>query len=123
MNINHNIDKNSHYFILMHPLEKFGPITIKTSTSHEKWVECEVDETNYKVNDGYKIELKSLEKGYGSEIFYQEDFISFLEKKIKVVKKEYDDQIVVPDNWIEPLSGNIYLKHIDYTLTRKRKKR
>ena len=67
------IDRNAHYFVLMHPLEGvaipgYGAIVFTSSNTREKWVECEIVEERYKLEDGYKIELKSVEDGYGKEV-------------------------------------------------------
>jgi len=72
----------------MHPLENcLGLIFFKSSTSREKWVECEVVEERYKVDDGYKIELRAIEDGYGKETYYQCDFLGLLDAGY-IIKKE-----------------------------------
>ena len=106
------IDKNAHYFTLMHPLEAFmipgyGAIVMTSSDSREKWVECVV------------VELRSIEEGYGKEEFYIEDFIS-LEKLGYIVKKEpglHCEEI----EWEEPLGGSARVRHAAYVLTKKNK--
>ena len=118
MSKKYSIDKDAHYFVLMHPLERFGPIVFKSNMRREKWVECVVVEENYKVDDDYKIELRSIEEGYGKETFYQEDFISFLNSNIKIVKKDTDDMVCTEETWIEPLCGDVFLRHSAYTLTK-----
>ena len=82
----YNIDKNAHYFVLMHPLECYGPIVITSSLNREKWVECIIVEERYKVDDGYKVELRALDENYGREIFYQEDFISWVKFMYTCIK-------------------------------------
>ena len=62
------IDRNAHYFLLMHPLEGvaipgYGAIVYTSSTTREKWVECEIVEERYKLEEGYKVELRSVEEG------------------------------------------------------------
>ncbi len=121
MNNIYGIDKKSHYFVLMHPIELYGPVAIKSSGTREKWVECVIVEESYKVDDGYKVELRSIEEGYGKETFYQEDFISLLNSGSVVVKKEAEDMVCVEEKWREPLSGSVYLEHSAYTLKRTKK--
>lgn len=112
------IDKNKHYFILMHPLECFGIFCFTSSTTREKWVECEIVEERYKVSDGYKVELRAIESGYGKETYYQSDFESLV-KKGYILEKTSDNQYVKEITWIEPLSGVTYLKHSAYVVTDK----
>ena len=114
------IDKKAHYFVLMHPLEgvyipPFGSILYTSSTTREKWVECVIVEDHYKISDGYKIELRSIEPGYGRELFYIEDFINELDRNIHIVKKEPDMECV-EETWLEPLTENVNICHSAYTL-------
>ena len=110
------IDKNKHYFILMHPMENFFGICFTSSITREKWVECEIVENRYKLADGYKVELKSIEDGYGIETFYQEDFESMVESGY-IIPKTNDKQHVKEIEWIEYLCDNVYLKHSAYVVT------
>ena len=110
------IDKNRHYFILMHPLESFLGICFTSSNTREKWVECEIIENRYKLADGYKVELKSIEDGYGAETFYQDDFKSLISKGI-IIPKTNDNQYVKEIVWIENLCGSTYIKHSAYIVT------
>lgn len=105
----YDIDKGSHYFVLMHPLENvLGLVFYTSSNTREKWVECEVVEERYKVEDGYKVELRSIEPGYGKETFYQCDFNSLMQHG-SIVKKTREDQHVEEISWIEPLCGTANL--------------
>jgi glutamyl/glutaminyl-tRNA synthetase len=70
-----NIDTSIHYFALMEPVETIlgmdfvfygGPDTLR-------WFECEVDESNYCVADGYKITLRNI-NGREYHDYYQSDF-------------------------------------------------
>lgn len=111
------IDKTKHYFILMHPLENFyGLIYFTSSCTREKWVECEIVEDIYKVADGYKVTLQSVEQGYGRRSFYQEDFEKLLRDGY-ILEKTSDNQYVKEITWIEPLSSITYLKHSAYIVT------
>jgi len=113
------IDRNAHYFLLMHPLEGvaipgYGAIVYTSSTTREKWVECEIVEERYKLEEGYKVELRSVEEGYGKETLYIEDFLSHLEKGY-IVKKEPEMECVEV-HWEEPLTSTVNLHHSAYTL-------
>lgn len=111
------IDKEKHYFVLMHPIENvFGLIFYTSSNTREKFVECEIVEDRYKVSDGYKVTLKSIEPGYGWEHFYQEDFLSLLEKGI-IVEKTSAGQHVEEIFWREHLCGDAYLEHSAYVVS------
>ncbi len=114
----YDIDKQAHYFALMRPLE--GIITpsfsimYTTNSSREKWVECVIVEERYKIDNGYKLELRSIEPGYGKRDYYIEDFLSALASGY-IVKKEPDMQCV-EEGWDEPLTDNVHLHHSAYTL-------
>ena len=58
-----HINKDIHYFCLMHPIDysfsHFG-IAFTSSSDEPIWFECEVDESRYKVDDNYKITLKAI---------------------------------------------------------------
>ena len=115
-NINNYIDKNKHYYILMHPLEglctPWGPLVYVSSSTREKWVECEIVDDEY-VDRG-KIKLRSVEEGYGSEKFYIEDFISHI-KSGHIVPKD-ENLECVEEEWTEPIYRSCYLHHSAYTL-------
>ncbi len=126
MNLNNKIDRDAHYFLLMHPLEYlvipgFGMVWYKSDSTREKWVECKIVEDRYKLSDNnnYKIELKSIEEGYGKEILYIEDFVSRLNSGY-IVKKTSQDMCCVEEKWIEPLTNNTYLHHSAYVLKREK---
>lgn len=114
------IDRNAHYFVLLHPLEitlvpPYGAIVSTSNMTREKWVECVIDEERYKLDEGYKIELKSIEPGYGRENFYIEDFLSNLESGYRIVKKEPEMECVEV-HWDEPLTPTVHVHHSAYTL-------
>ena len=115
MNIPKDFDKKAHYYDLRHPLEGLkGFLEYTTSNSREKWVECEIVEDEYKIEDGYNILLRSLEPGYGSKSYDQYTFFSFLKNGL-IVKKEPGMECV-EEHWEEPLTNNINLHHSAYTL-------
>lgn len=78
--------KNIRIFAPMRPLEMIGfipGIAFKSSDSEEKVVECEIDESRYKVKDNYKITLKSIDKPdngafFGKEHYYISDLNSII---------------------------------------------
>ena len=117
------VNPDAHYFILMHPLETTGlpGLYATSSLTRAKWVECIVDEKHYKLEDGYKVELRSIEEGYGREAFYLEDF---LDLKIKGYIVEKVPGIHCEEvEGREPIPGtNAYYNHSAYVLTRKQKK-
>ena len=124
--MNEKIDKNAHYFILMKPYTNYpalsgGNLHIKLSSSREKWVECVIVEDRYKISDNYKIEVQSLEEGYGRKTFYIGDFLGLLETGY-IVKKEFEDMRCVEEKWIEPIYGKAYVEHSAYTVKRVLKK-
>lgn len=105
----YGIDKNAHYFVSMHPLEDaFGLIYYTSSDSPEVFVECEIVEDEYKVDDGYKVKLRSLSPYFGSETFYQNDFISLL-KSGHIFKKESESDHVEYYSEREYLTDNVYV--------------
>ena len=114
------IDRDAHYFALMHPLEgvylpPLGAIVYTSSSTREKWVECEIVEDRYRLQDGYKVELSSIEPGYGRASFYIDDFKTELVRNTRVVKKEPDMECV-EETWLEPLTNNVNICHSAYTL-------
>lgn len=112
----YGIDKSAHYFILMHPLESIlGLITFTSSNTREKWVECEVVEEQYKVDEEYKVELRSIEPGYGKETYYQCDFKNHLERGF-IIKKSSESQHVEEVTWKEPFLNNTFLVHSAYVV-------
>ena len=109
------INKDSHYFILMRPLE-YMPllgIAFTSSNSKEKWVECKIVEDRYKLSDGYKVTLEALEEGYGREHYYQTDFKRLLEQGY-IIEKTSPTQIVKEISWIEQITPFGYFVHSGY---------
>lgn len=112
----YGINKNHHYFILMHPLESaFGIIFWTSSNTRKKWVECEIIEDNYKVDDNYKVQLRSIESGYGNETYYQSDFEQLLKEGF-IIEKTREDQHVEEIKWFEHLCGSAYLVTSGYVV-------
>lgn len=111
------IDKNKHYFVRMRPINIVPLIgwCYTSSSDPEKWVECEVVEDRYKVEDGYKITLQSIEDGYGREHYYQTDFDSLLRSGF-VLEKERESQHVELIKWSEPLTSFVNICHEAYVV-------
>ena len=113
----YNIDKNAHYFILTRPLDYFPLLGMFIGKSYgfgypEIWAEFEVVEEQYKVDDGYKIELRAIDPIYGKETFYQCDFESMVESGKNIIKKTSDKQHVEEITWMEPLWENVRTVHV-----------
>lgn len=104
------IDKSKHYFYKMRKLNYINtPVftfTFTSSSDKETWVECEIVEDRYKIDDGYKVTLRALDKFYGEEHFYQMDFEHLLEDG-RIIVKTKDNQHVENVTWYEPISHNI----------------
>ena len=110
--VKEKIDKTKHYFALMRHLE-YVPIigwAFTSSTTPERWVECEIVEDRYKVDDGYKVTLRAIENGFGQEHYYQSDFESLVEQGY-IIMKTKEHQHVEDVSWIEPLTDLAYLVH------------
>lgn len=111
------IDKNKHCFVRMQPINivPFIGWTYTTSSDTEKWVECEVVEDRYKLEDGYKVTLQSIENGYGREHFYQSDFESLINQGFILVK-EGKSQHVELVKWYEPITPYVSVYHEAYVV-------
>lgn len=111
------IDKSKHYFVRMLPINIFPLIgwTYTVSSDPEKWVECEIVEDRYKVEDGYKVTLQSIEDGYGREDYYQLDFEILLKSGI-IFEKQRETQHVELVKWHEPLTASVNLQHEAYVI-------
>ena len=119
MNKSNNIDMKAHYFVLMHPVEfllvpGYGVLTYISSNTREKWVECEISVERFKAPELYKLDLVSVEPGYGLKSMYVEDFLSALEDG-RIVKK-LPNMKCVEEAWEEPLTKNVNVRHSAYTL-------
>lgn len=111
----YNIDKDAHYYILTRPMDYIPILGLylgKTygPTTPMVWAEFEIVEERYKVEDGYKVELRAINPVYGKETFYQCDFESMIESG-NIIKKTGDRQHVEEVTWMEPLWENVRLVH------------
>ena len=108
--MNHNIDKNAHYFILTRPMDYIPLFGMYIGKTHgvgfpNEWAECEIVEERYKLDDGYKVELRAINPVYGKETYYQCDFEKLVEDGY-IIKKTSDKQHVEELTWHEPISGS-----------------
>lgn len=110
------IDRNKHYWVKMNPLEVFFGIIALRDGNYDKaqWVECEVDESRYKLDDHYKVTLKALDERYGSESFYQTDFRSMLRDGFIVEADGKKRPRFVVER--ERLCGDVFIEHSGYIL-------
>ena len=110
------IDKDKHYWIRLNPLEiYFGIIALRDGNPDKAmWVECEVDESRYKIDEGYKVTLKALDERYGSRSFYQMDFESMLKDGSAIEA----DGVIKPTFVVERqrLCGNVFIEHSGYIM-------
>ena len=107
----YGIDKNAHYFVPLHPLEGCFGVSFTSSNTPEILVECKINEDRYKVDDGYKVTLESLDPRFGTETFYQSDFYDCLYRNSnhKIFKKNSDNEHVEYYSEREYLTDNVYL--------------
>ena len=94
----YGIDKNAHYFMRMHPMSSLWFVDDCSS-----WVECKIDESQYKVDDGYKVTLVPLDPRYASRSFYQSDVYDMM------IKKTSEDMKVRTVIEYIPLTDNVHL--------------
>jgi len=109
----YNINKDSHYFALMNPLCAGG--WFADGNKHD-WVECEIVEDRYAVDDGYKVTLKPLDPYHAREDFYQPDFVSLM-KSGHIVEKTSNNLHIEYEEEHIPLFGNVYLVSSGYYVT------
>ena len=66
---------NVMFMVPMRPTKTmFGLIAYKSSSDPTATVPCQIDlDSRYKVEDNYKVTLKSTYEGFGSESFYISD--------------------------------------------------
>lgn len=107
----YGIDKTKHYFAQMDIIDTIVPcIGIAVSCGKRSWVECEIIEDRYKIDEGYKVTLKPINPLFMSHDFYQMDFNSLL-KSGQIIEKTSDSQKVIYCEWDEPLTPTVNIKH------------
>lgn len=108
------INKDINYFLLMQKTllqtDSDGRLFVNGDDSW-KWVECTIDETYYKVDDGYKVSLVSIDGRYGRRDFYQSDFETLV-KDCCIIPKTNPNMHEEEIEFIEYIPGTIaYLHH------------
>ena len=101
----YGINKNSHYFALMHPICNFG---FFVDANKYDWIECEIVEDRYKVDEGYMVTLKPLDSNYASRHFYQCAFIRLMESGY-IIEKTNDSIHIEHEEIHIPLTNTVYL--------------
>jgi hypothetical protein len=108
--INKGIE-NVRFFAKMEKIDIILPWGLAMCSSNDTtWVECKIDEGQYKVKDGYKITLVSLDKNYTYHHYYLSDFESLVKEGCILVKNNESDHIEHV-KWEEPLCNNVCLVH------------
>lgn len=105
------INKDIHYFCLMRPIEPlFGGFGFTSSLDEEEWFECYVDEERYKVDDNYKITLRSIDnRAY--EHYYQDDFFSLMYEGC-IIPKTSEEMHIERVDFNEPIPNTCaYIHH------------
>ena len=71
--------ENCIFLVPMRPVRTyFGLISLTDSSDPEIIVPCKITEERYKLKDNYKITLKSIYDGFGSEHYYVSDLESLI---------------------------------------------
>lgn len=97
------------FFVPMFPVHSIiGFCSYTCFTDPEYLTECFIDEERYKVEEGYKITLKSINHMFGYKHFYQCDLESLINQK-KVYIAE-DSEIIEQFWYDEPIGGGFMLK-------------
>lgn len=75
-----DIDVDDLRFMMKTPRLNFlGMLNLAISSDRDSvWQECIVDQSRYKVSDGYKITLRPIDHNFKSKSFYQSDFNELL---------------------------------------------
>ena len=70
------------------PLRRVMFLSYTSSSDEPINMLCKIDETRYKVSDGYKITLKPMHEGFATEHYYQSDLESIIKQgKIELLIK------------------------------------
>lgn len=70
---------NVMFLIPMRPIHTIFFISYTSGEDKTILVPAVIDESRYKVKEGYKITLKSIYESFGSESFYQSDLKKIIE--------------------------------------------
>jgi len=77
----HGIE-NIMFIFPMKPIRNILFISYKSSEDKETIVPCKINESRYKISDGYKITLECIYPGFGKEHLYQTDLMALIEQNI-----------------------------------------
>ena len=103
--------ENFRCFTQMGKIEIVTPFGLcMVSGDKETWTECKIDESRYKVSDGYKITLRSIDPMFTYNHYYQSDFMSLM-KSGWIIVKTSDKQTIQHIKWLEHLCGKAYVVH------------
>jgi len=103
--------ENVRFFAQMEQIEAILPWGMAmVSSNNTTWVECKIDEDRYKVEEGYKLTLKSLDPRFTYNHYYQSDFESLV-KEGCILIKDNEDAYIEHIKWSEPLFGNVCVIH------------
>lgn len=99
--------RNIRIFAPMSRLQYVGlipGIAFRTSSTPEEVVECEIDETRYRVEDGYKITLRAVDEAYGNHHYYQSDLESIIRDNpdlFRIYIVNIDGYQRIPNQWFD----------------------
>lgn len=110
------IDPNKHYFALMEKIDMVVPVLgITISGGFYNWCECVIDESQYKVKDGYKVTLKPIDPAYRKGNYDYLDFLDSLQSG-HIVEKTSDRQKIEYIEEEEPIGSGLVIKHTGYVI-------
>lgn len=106
----HDGIENVRFFVPMHPLEGIAEfVTFTSSTTPEYLIECKIDETRYKVKEGYKITLKAINPAFGWDHYYTCDLFSLI-KSGHIFIKTSDKDHVEAFEYEKPIGGGFVIR-------------
>lgn len=92
---------NFRCFALMGKITTITPFGLcLVSGDNETWTECRIDEERYKVEDGYKITIRSNDPSFSYDHYYQHDFMEMVKAGFIIIKTN-DSQHIEHVKWIE----------------------
>ena len=103
--------ENFRCFAQLAPIDMHTPFGFCIVGDNYTWVECKINESRYRVEDGYKISLEPIDREHFTwEHYYQSDFMSLI-KSGCIIPKTKEDQSVQHVVMAEHLCGCVYLIH------------
>lgn len=107
------IDKTKHYFCQMETFSIITPFGFGITSGNRSWVECEISEHKYKLEENYKVTLVPLDKRFAAHDFYVNDF-ELLLKDGSILEKTNENQHVEFVSWLENLTPTVNVEHTGY---------